>query len=57
MVKLIFVIMPTKRKFYESVRNATHGKECYVNQGTRKMFLTVAAKFFIVLIVSKFAGR
>ena len=57
MVKLIFEIMPTKRKFYESVRNASHGKECYVNQGTRKMFLTVAARFLIVLIVSKFAER
>ena len=57
MVKLIFVIIPTKRKFYESVRNATHGKECYVNQGKRKIFLTVAARVFIVLIVRKFAER
>ena len=22
--------MPTKEKFYEYVRNATHGKKCYV---------------------------
>ena len=51
--------MPTKEKFYEYVRNATHGKKCYVIQGSRKMFLTVPARFFIVLmqIVSEFAER
>ena len=46
-----------KKKFYEYVRNATHGKKCYANQGSRKMFLTVLARFFVVLIVSKFAER
>ena len=45
--------MPTKEKFYEYVRNATHGKKCYVNRGSREMFPTVPARFFIVLIVSK----
>ena len=51
--------MPTKEKLYEYVRNATHGKKCYVIQGSRKMFLTVPARFLIVLmqIVSKFAER
>ena len=50
--------MPTKEKFYEYVRNATRGKKCYVNlQGSRKMFLTVPVRFFIVLIVSKFVER
>ena len=49
--------MPTKEKFYEYVRNATGGKKCYVNQGSRKMFLTVPVTFFIVLIVSKFVER
>ena len=38
--------MATKEKFYEYVRNATHGKKCYVIQGSRKMFLTVPAKVF-----------
>ena len=52
-----YLWMPTKEKFYEYVRNATHGKKCYVIQGSRKMFLTVPARFFIVLIVSKFAER
>ena len=37
--------MPTKEKFCEYVRNATHGKECYVNQESRKMFWP--ARFFI----------
>ena len=45
--------MPTKEKFYEYVRNATRGKKCYVNQGSRKMLLTVLARFFIFVIVSK----
>jgi len=50
--------MPTKEKFYEYVRNAYHGKGClYVNPGSRKMLLTVPARFFVVLIVSKFAER
>ena len=48
-----------KKKFYEYVRHATHGKKCYVIQGSRKMFLTVLARFFIVLmqILSKFAEK
>ena len=33
--------MATKEKFYEYVRNSTHGKKWYVIQGSRKMFLTV----------------
>ena len=41
-----YLRMPTKEKFYEYVRNATHGKKCYVIQGSRKMFLTVPAKVF-----------
>ena len=52
-----YLWMPTKEKFYEYVRNATHGKKCYVNQGSRKMILTVPARFSIVLIVSEFAER
>ena len=54
-----YLWMPTKEKLYEYVRNATHGKKCYVIQGSRKMFLTVPARFLIVLmqIVSKFAER
>ena len=52
-----YLWMPTKEKFFENVRNTTHGKECYVNQESREMFLTVPARFFIVLIVSKFAER
>ena len=31
----------TKEKFYEYVRNATQGKECHVNHGSRKTFLAV----------------
>ena len=49
--------MPTKEKFYEYVRNATHGKKCYVIQGSRKMFLTVPARFFIVLIVKEVCAK
>ena len=51
--------MAAKEKFYEYVRNATHGKKCYVIQGSRKILLTVVARFFIVLmqIVSKFGER
>ena len=51
--------MPTKEKFYQYVRNATIGKKCYVNHGSRKMFLAVPVRFFIVhvLIVSKFVER
>ena len=41
-----YLRMPTKEKFYEYVRNATHWKKCYVSQGSRKMFLTVPAKVF-----------
>ena len=41
--------MSTKEKFYDYVRNATH----VVNQGSRKMFLTVPARSFIVLIVEE----
>ena len=41
-----YLWMPTKEKFYEYVRNATHGKKCYVIQGSREMFLTVPAKVF-----------
>ena len=29
-----YLWMPTKEKFYEYVRNATHGKKCYVIQGS-----------------------
>ena len=28
--------MPTKEKFYEYVRNATHGKKCYVTPGIKE---------------------
>ena len=33
-----YLWMPTKEKFYEYARNATHGKKCYAIQGSRKMF-------------------
>ena len=51
--------MPTREKFYKYVRNATHGKKCYVlSPGIKEMFLTVPAGLFIVLIVTKkFAER
>ena len=54
-----YLWMPTKEKVYEYVRNATHWKKCYVIQGSRKILLTVVARFFIVLmqIVSKFGER
>ena len=42
-----YLWMPTKEKFYEYARNATHGKKCYAIQGSRKMFtvqLTVPAE-------------
>ena len=41
-----YLWMPTKEKFYEYARNATHGKKCYAIQGSRKMFtqLTVPAQ-------------
>ena len=52
-----YLWMPTKEKFYKYVRNTTRGKKCYVNQGSRKMFLTVPARFFTLLIVSKFVER
>ena len=53
-VKLIFLNANERE-----IRNATHGKKCYVIQGSMKMFLTVPSRFFIVLmqIVSKFAER
>ena len=33
-----YLWMPTKEKFYEYARNATHGKKCYAIQGSIKMF-------------------